>query len=139
MKVVIDTNVLLRSIPPKNEERLVYDAFVNKKFIWVYSTEILLEYAELIGEMYSLKTMDLVLEILLHTKNTLRFNPSYKWQLVEDDPDDNKFVDCAIGANVDYLVSDDKHIRSLLRKGKRFPPIKVVSFVEFKQVLERKG
>jgi putative PIN family toxin of toxin-antitoxin system len=138
MKVVIDTNVLLRSIPPKNDERLVYEAFVNKEFVWVYSTEILLEYAEMIGGMYSGQTMDVVLEILLHTKNTQRFNPSYKWQMVEDDPDDNKFVDCAIGANVDYLVSDDKHIRNLLRKGKRFPPIKVVSFAEFKRVLEGK-
>ncbi|RFS17107.1 putative toxin-antitoxin system toxin component, PIN family [Emticicia sp. C21] len=136
MKVVIDTNVLLRSIPPKNVERWLYEAFISKKFVWVYSTEILLEYAEMIGEIYSSKTMDLVLEILLHTKNTQRFDPSYKWQLVEEDPDDNKFVDCAIGANVDFLVTDDKHIRSLRRKGRRFPPIQVVSFAEFKKILE---
>jgi uncharacterized protein len=52
-----------------------------------------------------------VLSSLLSAINHQRFEPSYKWQLVEKDPDDNKFVDCAVGVNADYLVSDDKHIR----------------------------
>ena len=137
MKVVIDTMVLLNSIPSKNAERIIYDAFMEKKFVWVYSTEILMEYSEKIEEMYSPETMRIVLEILLHTKNTQQFEPSYKWQLVEEDPDDNKFVDCAIGVNADYLVSNDKHIRKLLKKENPFPPIQIVSFVEFREILER--
>ena len=29
--------------------------------------------------------------------------------LITEDPDDNKFVDCAFAANADYLVSNDRH------------------------------
>jgi putative PIN family toxin of toxin-antitoxin system len=136
MKVVIDTQILLRSIPKNALEKIIYHAFDRKEFTWVVSNEIISEYAELISKWYGVQTMSFILSILLESENHQRFEPSYKWQLLEDDPDDNKFVDCALGANVDFLVSDDKHIRNLLRKTKPFPPIQIVSFAEFKKILE---
>ncbi len=45
-KVVIDTNVLRASINHKNVEFFIYEAFRDKKFDWVVSTEILNEYEE---------------------------------------------------------------------------------------------
>jgi putative PIN family toxin of toxin-antitoxin system len=137
MKVVIDTNILLRSIPENNPERCIYDAFVEKRFTWVFSNEILSEYAEMIASKYSVRAMEIVLTILLQSKNHQRFEPSYKWQLVINDPDDNKFVDCAIGANVDYLISDDKHITNLRKIPQLFPVIPVVSFKAFKEILDK--
>ena len=62
----------------------------------------------------------------------------YKGQLIEDDPDDNKFVNCAIGANADYLINDDWHIRKLLNRQQPFSPIHIVSFAEFRGILEGK-
>ena len=76
-----------------------------------------------------------MLESLISAKNFQQYEPSYKWQLVEKDPDDNKFVDCAIGVNADYLVSDDKHIRDLLKIPNLFPPVPIVTFKEFKRIL----
>lgn len=104
IKAVIDTNILLNSIPKKGSLRWLYDAFQNEEFIWVFSNEIITEYAEVINREFSKQAMEVVFSILLTAVNTQRFEPSYKWQLVSDDPDDNKFVDCALGANVDYLV-----------------------------------
>jgi uncharacterized protein len=46
-----------------------------------------------------------------------------------------KFVDCAIGANADYLVSDDRHIRDLLKIPDLFPPIPIISLKKFKNIL----
>ncbi|MBA4852932.1 putative toxin-antitoxin system toxin component, PIN family [Emticicia sp. BO119] len=138
MKVVIDTQILLRSIPKLAPEKIIYHAFDKKEFTWVLSNEILTEYAELVSKWYGVQTMSFVLSLLLESENHQLFEPSYKWQLVEDDPDDNKFVDCAIGANADYLVTDDKHIRKLLKREHPFPPIEIVSFAEFKQILERR-
>ena len=79
--------------------------------------------------------MEIVFSILLTSVNTQRYEPSYKWQLVFDDPDDDKFVDCAIGANVDYLVTNDRHIRNLLKIPELFPPIPIITFEEFRTVL----
>lgn len=135
MKVVIDTHGLLNSIPKNGEKRWLYDAFIAKKFVWVFSNEILSEYAELISTEFGYRAMELVVSILLTSSNTYRYEPSYKWQLVEQDPDDNKFVDCGLGANVDFIVTDDKHIRSLLKIKKLFPPVPVLTFEQFRQLL----
>lgn len=50
-------------------------------------------------------------------------------------PDRNKFVDCAIGANVDYLVTEDNHILNLLKVPNLFPPVPVVTFDQFRDIL----
>ena len=46
MNVIIDTNCLIASIPPKNPEYWLYAAFSDKAFTWVVSNEIILEYEE---------------------------------------------------------------------------------------------
>ena len=90
------------------------------------------EYEEMIAFEYSPKAADLVLTILLSSANHEKHEPAYRWQLIEEDPDDNKFVDCAISANVDFLVSDDRHITKLRKISNLFPPIAILTFDELK-------
>lgn len=49
------------------------------------------------------------------------------------DPDDNKFVDCAIACNAKYLVSNDKHFRIL--KDIPFPKVELLTAQEFQKEL----
>jgi len=137
IKAVIDTNSLLNSIPKKGSLRWLYDAFRNEEFVWVCSNEIITEYAEVIDRELSHQAMEIVFSIMLTAVNTQRYEPSYKWQLVSEDPDDNKFVDCALGANVDYLVTSDRHLRNLLKIKDLFPPVPVVTPAQFKKILGR--
>lgn len=136
MKVVIDTNGLLNAVPKRGSKKWLYHAFIDEAFLWVFSNEILTEYHEVIAREFSPLVADYVLESLLAAPNHQRFEPSYKYQLVTDDPDDDKFVDCAIGANVDYLISDDKHIRRLLQIPDLFPPVPVITFAQFRKILQ---
>lgn len=138
MRAVIDTNGLLNSVPRDGSYRWLYDAFADEQFIWVISNEIISEYVELVGSEFSHKAADLVMALLLTAPNHSRYEPSFRWGLISDDPDDNKFVDCAIGANVDYLVSDDRHIHALRRRKNLFPPVPVISFAQFKRILKRR-
>ena len=110
---------------------------MDEQFIWVASNEIISEYSEIIGQNFGLRVSTFVLESLINSENFQKFEPNYKWQLVENDPDDDKFVDCAVGVNADYLVSDDKHVRKLLTIKDLFPPVPIVTFQEFKLILER--
>lgn len=66
---------------------------------------------------------------LLQIPNTQRVDAHYRWNLITKDPDDNKFVDCAIFANADFIVSDDKHFNEL--KNIEFPKVLVVRLEEF--------
>ena len=75
---------------------------------------------------------------LLKNENCIRYNvekviPYFKWNFIYADPDDNKFVDCALNAGADYIVTNDKHFNVL--KSIPFPPIKVVDIEAFKDIL----
>ena len=57
----------------------------------------------------------------------------YHFSLIEQDKDDNKFVDCAIVSMADYIVSEDAHFRVL--KDIPFPMVRVIGLKEFQRDL----
>ena len=131
--IVVDTNVLIATINRRNAEFFIYEAFAAKEFDWVVSTEILNEYAEKLTDFYSYHTADYVLDILCSATNVLFFEPYYRWKLIETDPDDNKFSDLALSANVTCLITYDKHFD--LFKTLAFPTLQVITPSEFKSFL----
>ena len=74
--------------------------------------------------------------MLLSLQNVHKQEVYYKWNLIENDKDDNKFVDCAVAGNVDYLISNDKHFNCLKKVG--FPKLTVLNIDEFIELLLRK-
>ena len=93
------------------------------------SNEIVLEYQEQIHLRYGLDFADASLDFLLLLPNVFQVNPFFLWQLVENDKDDNKFVDCYIASQSDYIISNDKHIHQI--KNNVFPQISVLKYEEF--------
>ena len=124
MRVVIDTNCLLASIPPKSTHYWLYQAFRDERFEWLISNEILSEYVEKLTDIYSENTATIVYSIFSVAPNAIFTEPFFKWQLVEQDPDDNKFVDLTIASSADYLITNDKHFNPL--KSLDFPKLKIV-------------
>lgn len=133
MKVVIDTNVLRLTIRKGNLERFIYDAFRMEAFDWLVSTEILHEYEEKLNEFYSTQTSSLVLGILENAPNVIFGEPYFKWNIIEKDPDDNKFSDLAISYNADYLITYDKHFNIFNKID--FPKLKVITPKQFKEII----
>ena len=43
--------------------------------------------------------------------------------MVKDDPDDNKILECAYAAKVDYIITQDNHLLKL----KEFEGIKIIN------------
>ena len=93
------------------------------------STEILEEYEEIIASHTSSVVARLAIETILRANNVLRVDAHFHFGLILQDPDDNKFVDCAIAANADYIVSDDHHFDVL--RSIEFPKVVVKSLKEF--------
>ena len=134
MKIVLDTNCLLRSVPPKSEYQIILTSLLQGRFTLCYSNEILMEYEELLLQFYPKSLAYNTLGFIIHSPNTQRVNPHYQWNLIPADPDDNKFVDCAFNGGADYIVTNDKHFNVL--KGVAFPSIKVIDIVAFKEMLK---
>ena len=73
-----------------------------------------------------------IVNAILASSYTVFINPQQRHQLIQSDPDDNKFVDCAITARAKYIVTQDHHYDVV-----RFNPlfdftaIDIDSFLEF--------
>ena len=64
-----------------------------------------------------------------------RVEPRFHWRLVAADPDDDKFVDAYLAADV--LVTHDAHFDVLADLD--FPPVTVLSADGFKEALQQAG
>lgn len=61
-----------------------------------------------------------------------RAEPYFNFSLIEEHPADNKFVDCAMAASVDHLVSKDRHFEVL--RGIEFPKVDVLTLADFERM-----
>lgn len=132
--IVLDTNILLIALPTKSKYRPIFDALLQEKFILAVSTSILNEYVEILGQKTTPIIANNVAEMLLNLKNVVKMEIYFRWNLIQNDYDDNKFVDCAIAANAKFVVTNDKHFNEL--KTINFPSIQVTNADDFLKDLQ---
>ena len=133
MRIVLDTNILIKAIGRQSPFRPIFDAFLAKRYELVVSTSLLLEYEEIMTERNGPLVGDSILAVLLTRSNVHRQRISFDFRLVEQDPDDDKFVNAYVAGQADYLVTDDRHFQVVLAS--KFPQVRVVSAVEFMEIL----
>lgn len=136
MKVVIDTNCMLVALSRKSKYNWLIQSLINKDFNLCLTSEILNEYEEIIGKYFSPVVAEPFYELLMSAINVERVTVSFKLNLIENDPDDNKFVDCGFAGNVDYIVTNDGDYNIL--KSIDFPKINIISLEDFGEFLKNK-
>lgn len=132
---MLDTNVLLVSISGRSRYHSIFDAFLKERYELCVTTDILLEYEEVVRDHMGEKVSEYLLQIIENAPNVRWLTMYYKWNLIEADKDDNKFVDCAIACDAKFLMSDDRHLDVL--KGISFPKVELLSAAEFRAFLLR--
>jgi len=134
MKVVLDTNSLLQIVFPRARYKEVWDALIGQKYIICLTNDILMEYREILERRFNdVQFAENVIEAILSMPNIEHVNPTYRFNLITTDPDDNKFVDCAIIAGATYIVSNDHHFQELERYD--FPKVNVRTLSEFLDII----
>lgn len=133
MKVVLDTNSLVRVFGRKSPFAAIEAGLREGRLTLAVSTPILLEYEEVIVR-YSNSTrwQDLwrfFCLIGLAHGNVHNIGPQYRFHTIIGDPDDDKFADCAIVADADFIITEDKHFRALIGTGYKPQPITPQDFV----------
>jgi uncharacterized protein len=132
MKVVVDTNVLVSALSSRSVYHWMVTELLNQRFDIYITDEILLEYEEVLSKKYSATTAHNFIAAL-QLLPTVHFTHIYfRWQILQDE-DDNKFADCAIASNADYLITNDKDFNIL--KQNNFPKVSVVTIQEFEAIL----
>ena len=133
MRIVLDTNSLIQSISPKSIYHDVWLSVLSGRNTLCVSNEILEEYAEILNRLAGKTTAELVLNTIIECKNVVFLTPYYHFNLITSDPDDNKFVDCAIQANARYIVTNDHHYDVLHQI--EFPKVGIIKLTDFLQLM----
>lgn len=132
--VVLDTNCLLQSISRRSRYYKIWRDFIDGRYVLCVTTEILEEYEEILSRYLSPLVARLAVEAILRANNVFRVDAQFRFGLITADPDDNKFVDCAIVANAECVVTNDAHFEVL--RSIPFPKVNVVGIDDFVLSLE---
>ncbi|MDB5248226.1 MAG: hypothetical protein JWQ40_2620 [Segetibacter sp.] len=81
---------------------VVFRKLVQGSYKLCVSTDIPFEYLEIFNRKFKQGKAETVFLFLREATNIIETEVYYFWKLVAVDPDDNKFVDCAIAADADY-------------------------------------
>ena len=135
MIIVLDTNNLLKIVPIHSKFYWIYESIKTGKITLALSNDILSEYEEILSNFYSPKLAIYTIFTILNLPGLVRQDIYFKWSLITKDYDDNKFVDCAVACNADYIISNDKHFNEL--KKIDFPKINCLTIEEFSKLLKK--
>lgn len=139
MIIVLDTNALIQIFGAKTPFLAIQRAILDGRINLAFSTGILLEYEEVLTRYGGPRRWQRVWEVLemtgqLHA-NLRHVEPAYSWRLIAADPDDDKFADCAIAAEADWIITEDAHLDVLKNSGHKPQPITPEAFI--RDVLEK--
>ena len=113
MKVIVDTNVLLSAILFAGTPGRILEAWRNGKVELVVAPDIVDEYvrvAERLEARYD--NVDIQPIVALVVQNATLVPATRLPGPVCDDPDDDKFLACALSSGTDMVVSGDKKLRA---------------------------
>jgi putative PIN family toxin of toxin-antitoxin system len=134
MKIVLDSNILLVAIGKKSRYRPIWNAFIEAKINLIVSDDVLYEYEEIMQQRSAPGVAEIMMDIFIESPQVIYQQIYYSWNLIKQDPDDNKFFDIAVAANADYLVTNDAHFNAV--KQIAFPSVKIISADEFLNIVQ---
>ena len=120
----VSTYCVTKTFTQKNETRPRHQQPDTMRIAPCVTTEILNEYVEILQRETTENFASIMLEVILNNPNTLFINVFYKFNLIIADPDDNKFIDCAIAAQAKYIVTEDHHYDVL--RDLEFPKVDII-------------
>ncbi len=123
-KVVLDTNVFVSALGWKGTSREIFKDCIEGSLELFISTEIFDEIKRVLNYPKFKFSQDEIAEFLdqiLEVGNLVE--TKVKVEKIKDDPSDNKFLECAVTVDADYIISRDSHILKI----KEFEGIKLIS------------
>jgi hypothetical protein len=128
MKVVIDTNIFVSSFFGGNPRKII-DLWKNEKITLCLSHAILDEYITVLNRIGMKNEYELEELLALFSKgfNILFTTKTPKINIIKDDPDDDKFIECAVALKADVIVTGDGHVLAI----KEYMGIKILTPQQF--------
>jgi uncharacterized protein len=114
MKIVLDTNVFISGIFFRGPPSQILKFWRESKLVIVLTQQILEEYQR-VGQGISIKYPSINIEAIIELFTIFGEFVQTKGitETICEDPDDNKFIECAIASQSKLIVSGDKHLLTI--------------------------
>jgi putative PIN family toxin of toxin-antitoxin system len=132
MRVVADTNVFISAVMFAGLPGVFLDLALRRKFTLVTSRALLDELDEKLRGKFAVPRSDALAIRAKLEGNANVVEPDFELNVVADDPDDNRVLECAVAGKANSIVSGDRH---LLRMGS----YEGIAIVTVRQFLESTG
>ena len=136
MRILLDSNIILVSISSRSPYHWVIEKLIQNEFELAVSTEILLEYVGVIEQKMNRQAAEITLDLPENLTNVVHIEPRFRWPLLVDE-DDEKFSNCYLAGNAQYIVTHDKGFQQLRKF--EFPQFQIINLLEFQKILEAKN
>ena len=135
MRIVVDTNVVASAVLFGGKPGALIRFVLTHAVSAVATQEIIAEYQSTIDSLFQkYKGRDLFFSAD-SIYSAMEIIPAQTRVDVCRDPDDNKFISCAIDGQCYYIVSGDKDLLTL----KEYSDVKIVTVAEFFELLKAQG
>lgn len=119
MKIVLDANIFVSAvITEKGNPARILELWLDGALEVFTSDPILAEIRRVIYYPHLRKAHRLPdedVETFLHllARQTTVIGPNIELQVVKDDPDDDNYIECTVGAGAQFIITGDKHLLRL--------------------------
>ena len=127
--IVLDTNCLLQALPSGSPFHKIWTEVLDGNICLCVNTDILEEYEEVLAIKTTPEIARNIVEAIANLTTTVFQNTYVHFELLPADSDDNKFVDCAVASDAEYIVTNDKHFNPL--KTIPWPKVEIIKIVDF--------
>ena len=132
-KVVIDTNVFISAFGWDGKPEAVLRLMEQRKIVNFTTNDIYAELQRVVAYAKLKFSPTLQANILEFVFSWSRFvQPTETISVITDDPDDDKFLSCAIAANASAIISGDPHLLGL-GSYREIPIMTPVQFLDHKR------
>ena len=127
MRIVVDTNVVISGMFFGGNPRKIIESIVDGTIDAFATTDIIDEYMEIVESMIERKQGSFNQRVFSPLFSALNIINSETKIAISRDPDDNKFIECAVDAKALYIVSGDKDLLDI----SKYKDIQIITAKEF--------
>ena len=129
LRVVVDTNVYISAIFWGGKPRHVIDLGRDGEIQIFTSEDIEQEILDKLMTKFGMNSDDAGRVMADFSTFTKLIRVSRRIHVVKDDPDDDKFIECAVECNAEFIISGDKHLLNM-RKYEGIDIMNVATFLK---------
>ena len=134
MRVVVDTNIFVSSFFGGNP-RAIIDLWKNEKITLCLSSPIIDEYIDVLTRIGLKEEGELqeLLSLFSRGFNIIFTTKTPEIKIVKNDPDDDKFIECAVALKAHAVITGDREVLAI----KEYMGIRILTPQQFLEKYQR--